>query len=45
MGQMIDGVWSNENISTEIEADGSYQKKPSYFRDHVTADGADGFKA
>ncbi len=45
MGQMIDGVWSRENIFTEIEADGSYQKKPSFFRGHVTADGADGFKA
>jgi len=45
MGQMIDGVWSDENIHTEIEADGSYKKKPSVFRGHVTADGSSGFKA
>jgi len=45
MGQMIDGVWSDENILTEIEADGRYQKKPSAFRDHISTDGASGFPA
>lgn len=40
MGQMIDGVWSEEDILSEIAKDGSYVKKPSVFRNAVTADGS-----
>ena len=45
MGQLIDGVWSDEDIISEIQADGSYLKKPSIFRRFITADGSSGFKA
>jgi glutathionyl-hydroquinone reductase len=45
MGQLIDGIWSDEDIISEIQADGSYLKKPSVFRNFITADGASGFKA
>jgi len=44
MGQLIDGVWSDEDILSEIQADGSYLKKPSIFRRFITADGSSGFK-
>jgi putative glutathione S-transferase len=45
MGQLIDGIWSDEDILSEIQADGSYAKKPSIFRRAITADGSSGFKA
>ncbi len=45
MGQLINGVWKDKNIISEIEADGSYVKRPSIFRQTITADGSSGFKA
>jgi putative glutathione S-transferase len=45
MGQLIDGVWNEEDIISEIKADGAYQKKAAIFRNSITADGSSGFKA
>lgn len=45
MGQLIDGVWSDDDLISEIKADGAYQKKDAIFRDAITADGSSGFKA
>ncbi len=45
MGQLIEGVWKDEDILSEIMADGSYVKRTSIFRNFITADGSSGFKA
>lgn len=45
MGQLVNGVWSDEEIISEIKTDGSYQKKKAIFRNFITADGESGFKA
>lgn len=44
MGQLIDGVWSSEDRRIR-NADGSFARPESPWRDWITADGASGFKA
>lgn len=41
MGMFIDGVWTRENHFPTDES-GGFVRKPTTFRDHVTADGASG---
>ena len=45
MGQLVDGKWTDENVIPEFDATGLYVKKPSAFREAVSADGSSGFKA
>ena len=44
MGHLVDGRWSEDDTLSEIEG-GRYVKRPSRFRNFVTADGASGFAA
>ena len=44
MGMLVDGIWHQEDPPTAAP-DGSYVRLQSGFRDHVTRDGASGFKA
>jgi len=45
LGQLIDGVWREDDIISEIKATGHYVKQNAIFRDFITADGGSGFKA
>jgi len=45
MGILVDGRWSEEELSTETSAAGAFQRADSRFRDWITADGSSGFKA
>ena len=45
MGQLIDGVWSDDDILSEIEANGAYKKKRSLLRSRIEADGTSDFPA
>jgi putative glutathione S-transferase len=44
MGMLVDGVWHQEDPPM-AGGDGSFVRPQSGFRDHVTRDGASGFKA
>ena len=44
MGQLQNGKWTDDDVLREIE-DGRYTKKPSVFRNWVTADGSSEFPA
>ena len=44
MGQLIDGVWTDEDRRIRA-TDGSYQRPESPWRDFVSADGSSGFEA
>lgn len=44
MGHLLNGTWSFEETLVEQE-NGKYVKKPSLFRNRVSADGSSGFKA
>jgi glutathionyl-hydroquinone reductase len=44
MGNLRNGAWTDEDTLNEDQG-GRYVKKPSQFRDRVTADGVSGFKA
>ncbi len=44
MGQLIDGVWSSEDLRIR-SADGSFVRSESPWRRWITADGSSGFKA
>lgn len=45
MGILVDGRWSEEELSSETDKTGAFQRSDSRFRDSVTADGSSGFKA
>jgi glutathionyl-hydroquinone reductase len=45
MGILVDGRWSEEELSTETDKNGAFQRSDSRFRDWITADGSSGFKA
>jgi putative glutathione S-transferase len=45
MGILIDGRWSEEELSTETDNTGAFQRSDSHFRNWITADGSSGFKA
>ncbi len=44
MGHLLNGTWTFDDVLTESEA-GLYVKKPSRFRDRITADGSSGYPA
>lgn len=44
MGHLLDGKWTFDDVLSE-QVDGKYTKKPSAFRNWVTADGSSDFKA
>jgi putative glutathione S-transferase len=44
MGHLLNGKWTDEETLSENQG-GRYVKKPSVFRNWVTADGSSGFKA
>lgn len=44
MGHLLDGAWSFEDVLVESEG-GLYVKKPSQFRNWITADGSSGYPA
>ncbi len=44
MGMLIDGVWTTENHFPTDES-GEFQRKPTTFRDRITADGSSGHPA
>ena len=44
MGHLLDGTWTFDDVLTESEA-GLYVKKPSRFRNRITADGSSGYPA
>ena len=43
LGMMVDGKWTTE--WTERDESGKFNRTPTKFRNHITADGASGFKA
>ncbi len=45
MGILVNGRWSEEELSTETGTTGAFQRSDSRFRDWITADGSSGFKA
>jgi len=45
MGILVDGKWREEELSTETDTVGAFQRSDSRFRDWITADGSSGFKA
>jgi putative glutathione S-transferase len=45
MGILVDGHWSEEELSTETDKAGAFQRSDSRFRDRITGDGSSGFKA
>ena len=45
MGVLINGVWTNGELSQETGAGGEFKRSDSSFRDKITADGSSGFKA
>jgi putative glutathione S-transferase len=44
MGELVGGQWRVNGFATEI-TDGAFRRKPSVFRNWLTAEGARGFKA
>ncbi|MBT5047275.1 MAG: glutathione S-transferase family protein [Rhodospirillaceae bacterium] len=44
MGHLLDGAWSFDDVLVESEG-GLYVKKPSQFRNWITADGSSGYAA
>ncbi len=45
MGILVNGQWSEEELPTETDNSGGFQRADSCFRDWITADGSSGFKA
>jgi glutathionyl-hydroquinone reductase len=45
MGILVDGQWSEEELTAETDKAGAFQRSDSHFRDRITADGSSGFKA
>jgi putative glutathione S-transferase len=45
MGILVDGIWRDEEFTSETGASGEFQRLDSRFRDWITADGSSGFKA
>jgi putative glutathione S-transferase len=45
MGVLIKGVWTDGELPQETAEGGQFKRADSQFRDHITADGASGFKA
>jgi glutathionyl-hydroquinone reductase len=45
MGILVDGQWTQEELPSETDAAGAFQRSDSRFRDWITADGSSGFKA
>ena len=45
MGQLVDGKWTNDKVLTNHDEKGLYYKRPSVFRDRVTADRLSEFPA
>ena len=45
MGILVDGNWSNEELSSETDRSGAFQRSESRFRHWITTDGSSGFKA
>lgn len=45
MGILVDGNWSEEELSSESDRSGAFQRSESHFRHWITADGSSGFKA
>jgi putative glutathione S-transferase len=43
LGMMVRGKWTNER--DDRDASGKFQEKPTTFRDRITADGSNGFRA
>ena len=44
MGNLLNGTWTEDDTLSENQG-GRYVKKPSVFRERITADGSSGFKA
>lgn len=44
MGHLLDGAWTHDDVLVESEK-GLYVKKPSQFRNWITADGSSGYPA
>jgi glutathionyl-hydroquinone reductase len=45
LGILVDGNWSEEELSSETDRAGEFQRSESRFRNWITADGSSGFKA
>jgi putative glutathione S-transferase len=45
MGILVDGQWREEELPSETDTAGAFQRSDSRFRDWITADGSSGFKA
>jgi len=45
MGILVDGQWSEEELATETDTTGAFQRSDSRLRDWITVDGSSGFKA
>lgn len=45
MGQLVNGAWTEEKVLTNHDEKGLYYKRPSVFRERITADGSSGFPA
>jgi glutathionyl-hydroquinone reductase len=45
MGMLIEGRWRGDELSTETDKAGAFQRSESRFRDWITSDGSSGFKA
>jgi glutathionyl-hydroquinone reductase len=45
MGILVDGRWTEEELTGEMDAAGAFRRSESRFREWVTADGSSGFKA
>jgi len=44
MGHLLNGEWTHDDVLVE-NANGLYVKKPSRFRNRITADGSSGYPA
>ncbi len=44
MGHLLNGSWTMDDVLSEIQ-NGYYVKRPSRFRNFITADGSSGFRA
>src|SRR5216683_6295136 len=45
MGILVQGSWRDEELPTETDSVGAFQRSESQFRNRITADGTSGFKA
>ena len=45
MGQLVEGKWVAENVLVNHDEKGLYYKRPSVFRDRITADSSSPFPA